>query len=273
MSFKIVTDSGSDITQSEAVELGVTVLPFNIRFGQEEYKDGINLGKEDFYNMLETSEELPTTAAVTPFEFEDTIDGDTLIITLSSKLSCTYQNAVIAASEHANVRVIDSLQATISEGILVKRAIELKNQGLSLDEAYKILEEEKKKIRIVALVDTLLYLKKGGRISPTVAFIGNFLKIKPVISVIDGAVEVIDKARGAKNAQNMLRKLTREEEIDYSMPYSVAFSGNDDTLVRAYLEESNDIYPEGTNFPLCKVGAVIGTHIGPNAIAAAFFKK
>lgn len=276
MSFKIVTDSGSDLSKEEALEHDITVLPLTTHFGEETCKVGIDMTIDEFYSKLEKCSELPHTAAVTPLQYEevyDSTDEDILVISLSGALSCTYQNGVIAADGRPNVYCCDSKQATIGQVLLIRRAVELRSEGKSCKEVHEILEREKDDIILIALLDTLLYLKKGGRISGAKAFIGNILKIKPVITLRDGSVDLRDKARGAKNGANLLRKLAESDGIDFNRPYGVAYSGSDDTLVKEYLEGCKDLYENYTIDSLQRVGGIIGTHIGPNAIAVAFFRN
>ncbi len=134
------------------------------------------------------------------------------------------------------------------------------------------LEAEKKKVRVIAALDTLENLKKGGRISPAVALAGTLLGIKPVIGIVDGKVEMLGKARGPKNINNLLRQLTLENGIDFVRPICLAYSGNDDALLQRYIADSKDLY-EGKidHLPIAKVGSVIGTHAAAGAVALAFF--
>ena len=211
---KIITDSGSDISQEEGKILDITIIPFKTYFNEEEYLDGITLSHRQFYEKLIEEDTLPKTSQITPFEFEEifkeaTKDGDEVIyISISKKLSGTYQSACIASLEFDGlVRVVDSENACAGEQILVKLACDLRKQGYTIDEMEEKLNEMKKQIKLLALVDTLEYLKKGGRISSTTAFIGNLLSIKPVIEIKDGEVGVAGKARGSKNGNNILREL------------------------------------------------------------------
>lgn len=282
MAVKIIIDSACDMLKDEADKLGIIRIPLTVSFGEESYKDGIDINHQLFYEKLIESSELPTTSQINPAIFADYINpvleaGDTpLIITLSSKLSGTYQSACIAAEDaNGDVYVVDSLNATLGERVLILRAVELVNQGMDAADIAATLDEEKKDIRLLALLDTLEYLKKGGRISPAVAFAGGVLNIKPVVAVIDGEVELIGKARGSKNANNLLRELiSKGNGIDFSRPFDLAYSGLSDKYICKYIEDSEDMWKDSVNdLHISVVGAVVGTHVGPGAIAVSFFEK
>ena len=190
MSIRIITDSASDILRRDIPEL--TIIPMTVTFGDRTYQDGVNLSHTEFYEKLIESDTLPVTSQVNPGQFEDTFrsaveSGETVIaITLSSKLSGTYQSACIAAEEFpGKVYVVDSLNAAIGQQILVLRALELLKEHENAEKIVAILNHEKQNIRLVALLDTLEYLKRGGRIPKTVAFAGGLLSIKPVIALKD----------------------------------------------------------------------------------------
>ncbi len=282
MGIKFIIDSASDVLPSEAAELGVIHLPLTVMFGEETYRDAVDLTHEEFYEKLIESDTLPTTSQINPSGFEDAIRsvveaGDTaIVITVSGKLSGTYQSAMIAASEfEENVFVIDSESVCVGERLLLYRGLELRYQGLSAAEIVDTLNKEKKKIRLLALLDTLEYLKKGGRISSAVAFAGNLLSIKPVVSLVEGEIVMLGKARGSKQGNNLLRDLTlRGNGIDFDKPYALAYSGLSDKLLQKYIADSAELYNTHTDeLPITTVGCVIGTHAGPGAIAVAFFEK
>lgn len=275
---RIITDSASDFTVEEANKLGITIVPMIITFDDKEYLDGINLSKEDFFKLLIESSTMPKTSQVTPYRFievfEQYPDDEIICITMSSKLSGTYQSAVNAKGDNENIYVVDSLNVTVGENILVRLALKLINDGCSAQKIVKILDEQKKKIKLVALLDTLEYLKKGGRISPLVASIGTLLHIKPVIEIKNGEVNILGKARGSKVGTNKLReKVLEYGGINFDMPFATAYSGLTDVILVKYLEDSKDLYPEGIEIPRLLIGSTIGTHIGPGAIALAFFQN
>ena len=282
MAIKFVVDSGADIISQECAGLGITHLPLKVIFGQEEYEDAVNLSHRQFYEKLIECDELPSTSQVTPAAFEEAfrkiVDGGdvAIAIVLSSKLSGTYQSAVIAAEEFApgQVYVVDSLSVSLGQRILVQRAMGMAEKGFSPIEIVKTLEEEKHRIRLMALLDTLEYLKRGGRISKTVAFAGGVLNIKPVIALVDGEVRLVGKARGSKQANNLLREMVRQSGVDFSRPLCLAYSGLSDDMLQKYIAGSAELW-EGNaqSLPIATVGCAIGTHAGPGAIAVAFFEK
>ncbi len=276
MAIKFIVDSASDITTSEAKELGIICVPLTVLFGEEEFYDSVNLTHKQFYEKLVESNVMPVTSQVTPSRFaeafeEVTKEGDTaVVITISSKLSGTYQSAVIAAEEYeGKVFVVDSNNVAVGARVLIKRALELRDRGLSAEEIVEKLNEEKDNIRLFALLDTLEYLKKGGRISATVAFAGGLLSIKPIVAVQDGKVELVGKARGAKNGSKLLNQMIADAGgIDYDMPYALAYSGLTDDVAKSYVSENTELWK---SVEVSTVGCVIGTHAGPGAIISAFF--
>lgn len=279
MKTRIIVDSTADLMPE--YKSRVSVVPLTVHFGKEEYIDGVTIDHKSFYEKLIESDALPTTSQATPYafmkEFEKTKEAGeaAVVITLASKFSGTYQSAVIAAEEYENVYVIDSASATVGSGILVELAFRLLDEGKSAEETAQILEEEKKKIIIIALVDTLEYLKKGGRISKAVALAGGVLNIKPVISVTDGEINMLGKARGSKAGNNLLvQEIEKAGGIDFSKPALLGYSGLSDLLLLKYIEDSRRIW-EGNlgKVRYTTIGSVIGTHAGPGAVGVAFFKN
>ena len=279
MKTRIIVDSTADLMPE--YKSRVSVVPLTVHFGEEEYIDGVTIDHKTFYEKLIESDVLPSTSQATPdafmkeFEKAKTAGESAVVITLASKFSGTYQSAMIAAAEYENIYVVDSASAAMGSGILVELAFRLLDEGKSAEEIAAILEEEKKKIVIVALVDTLEYLKKGGRVSKTVAFAGTVLNIKPVLSVVDGEINMLGKARGSKMGNNLLvQEIDKAGGIDFSKPVLLGYSGISDALLQKYIEDSRYIW-EG-NLPEIRyttVGSVIGTHAGPGAVVIAFFKK
>lgn len=280
MPLRIIIDSGSDILLHEADELGLIHLPLKVIFDGVEYKDCVNLSHKEFYEKLIESDVLPTTCQITPADYLDALKkcgtDDVLIITLSGKLSGTFQSACIASEDYdGNIAVVDSESVALGERLIVLRAVAMRDEGKSLEEIYEALNEEKKRLRVLALLDTLEYLKKGGRISKTVALAGTMLSIKPVVAVENGEVAMLGKARGSRQGNNLLRELIlKGNGIDFSMPYCLAYSGLSDMLLKKYIEDSSDLWNHATDsLPIVTVGCTIGTHVGPGAIAVAFFEN
>lgn len=279
---KLITDSGSDIPQKEAKELGIIVIPILTLFSNVEYQDGVTLTHEEFYNKLEEGKEFPKTCQVNPgtydmvFRNEIEQGNEILCITLGSKLSGCFQSAKIAASNYADkVSVVDSNNVCIAQRNLVMLAYDLIKEGKTREEIVSILNKEKENVCVLAALDTLEYLQKGGRISKAVAWIGGVLAIKPVVAVKDGEVKLIGKARGYKNAHNLLTQFVKKSGgIDFSKPLSLAYSGNSSALLEKYIESSKPLY-EGHEeaLKIYSIGCAIGTHVGPGAVAVSFFKK
>lgn len=277
MSVKIITDSGSDMMQMQDEIL--KCVPLTIRFGQEEFKDDEDLSHHDFYCKLIEEDTLPQTSQATPFEFAKAIENglkeadEVLVITLSSKLSGTWQSAVLAAQDFDNVWIVDSENVALGQKALVSYACQLAKEGKTASEIADILNEEKKNVCLIALLDTLEYLKKGGRISSAAAVAGSVLNIKPVISIENGEVVTLGKARGSKKGGNMLREqVAKDGGIDFSRPYFVGYTGLDSSLADKYITDSENLWesPEKRPEPHT-VGGAIGTHAGPGAIAVAYF--
>lgn len=282
MAIHFIIDSASDILPSEASAMGVIHLPLKVVFGQEEYADSITLSHREFYEKLVESDELPTTCQIPPVEFCEALskvmkDGDSaVIVTLSGKFSGTYQSAVIAAQDYpGRVFVVDSKNASLGERILIQRGLALRDQGLSAQEIAQTLDAEREKIRLLALLDTLEYLKKGGRISAATALAGSLLSIKPVIAIEDGAVAMVGKARGSRQGNNLLRELVLKcGGINFDMPVCLAYSGLSDAMLQKYIADCSDLWQGYTQqLPIATVGCTIGTHVGPGVIAVAFFEK
>ncbi len=277
---RIITDSASDLPQN--CNERVTVLPMSIRFGECEYRDGVDISTKEFYEKLIESDELPTTSLISPGVFAEAFrfavdNGEkVVVVTISSKLSGTYQSAVLAAQDFPDdVFVIDSKNVAAAEQILVLRGLELIEQGMSAQEVANKLETEREEIHIVALLDTLEYLKKGGRVSSAVAFVGGALSIKPVVTCKDGEVAIIGKARGSKNGNNFLiKEIESTAGVDFSRPLRLGYTGLTDALLQKYIEDSSELWKgHDDSIVISHIGSTIGTHIGPGAIAVAFFEK
>lgn len=273
---RILTDSGSDICAPFPENL--TVIPLTIHFGPEEYRDGETIDHKTFYEKLTSGSALPTTSLIPPGEFEQAYKkaqdaGESVIaIVLSSKLSGTYQSAALAAEGFDHVYVVDSLNATLGEQILVKYALQLVERGMSAADIAAELERAKSHVNLMGLPDTLEYLHRGGRVSKTVAVLGGALSIKPVLRLVDGVVVMIGKARGSKNGNNYLIQEVNKSGVDFSKPLCLGYTGLSDELLQRYIADSRQLW-EGKvdTLPISTVGATIGTHVGPGAIVVAFF--
>ena len=279
MKTRIIVDSTADLLPQH--KRRVHTVPLTVRFGEDEYIDGVTIDHKTFYEKLVESDLLPTTSQGTPDAFAGEYEKAkqagqaAVVITLSSQLSGTYQSACIAAADYENVYVVDSGTVAIGGGILVELALRLMDEGLDAAAIAARLEEEKQKIVIVALVDTLEYLKKGGRISATVAFAGAMLNIKPVLSLEQGAITILGKARGSKMGNNLLvQEIEKVGGVDFKMPVLMGYTGLSDALLVKYIEDSRPLWDAGLDeVHTTAIGSVIGTHVGPGAVAVAFFKN
>ena len=274
----IIVDSTADIT--EDVKERLTVVPLTLRFGDEEYIEGVTIQKKEFYQKLIESDVLPKTSQAVPADFSDIFEkiaaaGESaVVITLSSKLSGTWQSAMIAAREHEeSIYVVDSRNVAIGTAILAKLALRLVDEGMGAREIAERLEKEREKICLIAMLDTLEYLKKGGRISAAAAFAGGVLSIKPVVCIRDGEIVILGKARGSKQGNNLLvSEIRKTGGIDFTKPILLGYTGLDDTLLQKYIEDSKALWEEGiSSLETTMIGSVIGTHAGPGAVAVAFF--
>lgn len=274
----IIVDSTADIT--EDVKERLIVVPLTLRFGDEEYIEGVTIQKKEFYQKLIESDVLPKTSQAVPADFSDIFEkiaaaGESaVVITLSSKLSGTWQSAMIAAREYEDsVYVVDSRNVAIGTAILAKLALRLVDEGMGAREIAERLEKEREKICLIAMLDTLEYLKKGGRISAAAAFAGGVLSIKPVVCIRDGEIVILGKARGSKQGNNLLvSEIRKTGGIDFTKPILLGYTGLDDTLLQKYIEDSKALWEEGiSSLETTMIGSVIGTHAGPGAVAVAFF--
>ncbi len=275
---QIIVDSTTDLAQQYAGQ--VLTAPLIVSFGDTQYQDGIDLTRNAFYEKLESEDILPKTSQPSPAVFENLyrqvrekgMDG--IVITISSELSGTYQSACLAAQDYPEISVVDSKNVAVGTGILAQYAIECANAGMPRQQLVEELERKKEDICLVAMLDTLEYLMKGGRLSRTAAFAGGLLNIKPVITIKDGAVVVLGKARGIKKANNLLVELIMQNGVEYSMPVLLGYSGTSDVLLQNYIADSSSLW-EGhlERLDSSQICSVIGTHAGPGAVAVAFFKS
>ncbi|MEG0249723.1 MAG: DegV family protein [Peptostreptococcus sp.] len=280
MGIKFVVDSASDFSYEEAQNLGITFLPLTVTINHKEYRDGIDITNEEFYNFLESNETLPKTSQVTPYQFEEAFksiidDGDVAIaITISSKVSGTYSSAHVAAQNFpGKAFVIDSLSGSIGEKILLLYGLELIKTMDKVEDVVKELNDKREKIAVYYLLDTLEYLQKGGRVSKLTSLAGALLSVKPIFTLIGGEVTLAGKARGFKKGHNMLRDLVSERgDVDTSKPSMLSYSGNNKDVLNKYLDKYREMLKVNIDeLPVTQLGSTIGTHLGPNAIGIAFF--
>ena len=278
MSVQIIVDSTADLTP--ALKERVLTVPLTVHFGQEEYIDGVTIDHQTFYKKLISGDTLPSTSQASPAGFEEkyqqirSAGNSAVVITVASKVSGTYQSAVIAADGYENIHIVDSGSVAIGSGILTELALQLADAGLDAAQIADRLEEEKKKLRVVAVVDTLEYLKRGGRISKTVAFAGGLLNVKPLLGITDGEILILGKARGNKQANNQLvNEIEKSGGIDFSRPVMLGYTGLTDELLQGFIATSQDLLSSLPELRSTVIGSVIGTHAGPGAVAVAYFCK
>lgn len=278
MSIKIIVDSAADLAPEYTDK--VVKIPMTLTFGSDEFKDGITINKDDFYEKLEKCDILPKTSQIPPLDFETVFEqvareGDqAVVITVASELSGTWQNACLAAEDFPGIHVVDSHNASIGTGILAEYAVQCAEKGMQAEELAAHLDEVSREIRVIARLETLDYLRKGGRISKAAALAGGVLNIRPVLTLENGQIVLLGKARGTKKANNILTEQVEQEGIDFTRPVLLGYSGRSDALLQEYIESSRILW-EGQTSKLAQtqMGSIIGTHAGPGAVAVAFFVR
>lgn len=270
--FRIIADSTCDYTVKEAENAGISLMPLKVRFGQKEYLDKVNLTNEEFYKKLRAAEELPKTALVSAGEFlaeyEKYPEDDIIVITISSRLSGTYQSARAAKqlSGRENIFIIDSGSASLGAALLVDKAVSLRG-GMPAKQAAKTLRGYAERVRIVGIIDTLKYLVKGGRLSPLQASVGGLLGIKPLLLIRYGEIINIAKARGQAAAYQKLAEVVKKLKIDRSEEIIFGHAENESGL-----EKIAAIAGNPKNSRSLTIGSAVGTHTGPGVICMAFFE-
>lgn len=277
---ELITDSTSDISQEEAAALGVRVLPLIVNFGEESFRDGIDITNADFYQRLRAAETLPTTSQINPDAFltvfQEVLDrgNQAVCIFLSSELSGTFQSARIARDilGSEDIFVIDSRHVAMTLSLLVTEAARLRDTGLTAAELADQISVLREKLRLYAVVDTLKYLKMGGRISAATAAVGGMLGITPIIAIQDGKVESVGKSRGRKAGIQWIYDRVAEENIDLSRP--IGFVHTDCTEALEAMEAAfADAAAQATQVQRKEIGAAVGTHAGPGAAGISYFVK
>ena len=276
---QIIIDSTVDLPDD--ARGAYRVVPLTVHFGDEAFVDGVTIDRERFYERLVESDVLPTTSQATPASFDEVFRevaraGDSaVVLTISSKLSGTYQSACIAADGYENIYVVDSQTVAIGSGILAEYALQCARSGMDAAQIVRRLEKKRQDVCLLALLDTQEYHKRGGRISRTVAFAGGLLSIKPVVTVQDGEILVVGKARGSKQGNNLLmEKVHTCGGIDFDLPLLLGYSGLSDVCLRKYVEDSRSLWQgHAETLASTRICSVVGTHTGPGVVAVAFFRK
>ena len=276
---RILTDSASDILPGQAQELGVTVIPLNVTFEDGTIvRDGVDLTPSEYYASLSSCRKLPTTSQPSPELFETFFReaaeaGDQVIgIFISSQLSGTCQCAHLAAdlADVENVFFVDSETVCLAEALLVRLAVKLRAEGKAAETIVAALEEAKKHLHLIAAIDDLKYLRKGGRLPAAVAVAGGMLGIKPLITIKEGKVSMAGKARGLPGAYvTMFKKLEEMGGVHPGFDMVVAYSTSPKEV-----EPLQTFLTRNLNLPqplVGQIGCVIGTHAGPGAFGVAFF--
>ena len=276
---KILVDAASDYDIHEAEENNIEFVPIGVTMGEEILYDGVNITRDEFFIKLRDSKEFPKTSQPSPQVFVDIFEkvkekGDEMIcLLLSSKLSGTVQSAMLAKNMigYQNIHIIDSLTATFAIKIMADYGRKLIEQGKTSGEIADAIEAVKSKVKVLAVLDTLENLYKGGRLSKLEAGVGNIAKIKPLITLTeDGKIAVKGKSIGRKKACNDIIKLLSEEEIDYTFPVYGIYSYGTENLEN-FMEQSKEIGIQYTD--RLQIGPTIGTHIGEGAYGIVFVQK
>lgn len=271
---KILADSTCDISEEMAKRLDIGIIPMCTVFGDDVFRQDIDLSASEFYKKLEASKISPSTVQLTPYDLEQTYkeatsDGSEVVaIHLSSALSGTYQSAVVASREVSNVYPVDSQSATFGIALLVRIAAQMRDVGMSAAEIADKLNALSGKVRLYAYIPTLKYLVRGGRLSATAGMVGGMMNVYPIISISDGAVKNVGKARGKSAALNEIIKHVSKERIDteYGVTFGHAVAPKDLNELKANISGAID----GCEYDDCEIGAVIGTHSGPGAVGLAY---
>lgn len=277
----IVTDTASDILESEARELDVRLAAFDISFGEEHCSRNTPQDLARFYNLLTTSEVFPKTSQPSPESYLEYIhEGqergeDVLIIALTSTISGSVESARLAAklSGYDRVAVVDSRQAIVSERMVVEYACQMRNEGKTLEETVAAIKDFSGRIQISGILDTLTYLQKGGRIPASLARIGNLFKIKPLVAVEDGVLMSPTAARGTNAAKKAIWKRLDPEHLDASWPIYFVYADRRDLAEKFAAETVEKFGLDPQNTRICQISGTVGAHLGPGCFGYAFLTK
>ena len=271
---RIITESSCDLTPERAGAIGVELIYMKLTFGEEEYIDKVTITNEEFYRKLETTEEMPGTTLINTGEFIEIFDrypeDDLIVLTISSKLGGTFHAAGLAKEQcgRENIYIIDSRSVSAAMGLLVQKAAQIRDTGASAEEIYRQLLSYRDRLHLIAVVDTLKYLIKGGRLSKATGYIGNVLNIKPILLLsCDGEPVIYDKVRGFKNALKKIKQYVEEKlppDENEIMGYGHADAPEGAKELKALMGLEGDIYT---------IGSIVGSHAGPGTVGMAYFSK
>jgi fatty acid kinase fatty acid binding subunit len=272
-SFRVVTDSTADVPPDWSDRYGIEVVPLNVLFGKESFRDGVDLNSDQFFARLERSDELPTTSAPAPGDFQSVYErlarecDGVISVHIGSNLSATVEAARLgaAAVESFPVHIVDSGTTGMPVAFLCRVAAERK----SLDEAVAAVEARTDKTKILALLDTLRYLEKGGRIGRAQYLVGSLLNFKPIVGLFDGAVQAVDRVRTRRRAIERLADLLRGDLPVESL--NVMYSTDPEDAQR--LQGELQLELDGIDVGLGRIGAVLGTHVGPRAMGLTYIRS
>lgn len=275
---RIITDSLCDLTMDHAKEINIDILPLTVRFGDSDYKCGIDLKNEEFYEKLANDSQHPSTAAVNPYEFEElfrkyTEDGDEIVAILFSQyMSTTFQSAQIAAKHISTdkLHLIDCQNGAMGQALLIETAVALRDEGKSASEIAETITSLLPKTMTYIVVDSLEYLKRGGRISKSAALLGSLIKLHPVLQVVADGAKPIDKVKGKKSCNAWLIQKLQEAPADTNYKLVIGHS-NAPKRAEAFQEQLREAGIENEIFITC-IGPVVGTHIGPNCLGIGYIE-
>jgi DegV family protein with EDD domain len=278
---RIFTDSTSDLPEELLQRYQIEVVPLYVIFEEQSYQDRVDIHAEQLFDFVAHTGKLPKTAAPSPDDFERAFapfieaDEDIVFIGLSSELSSTIQNAMIAAGSFPDgrIRVIDSRNLSTGIGVLVVKAAQAALEGRSPSEIQAIVTSFFDKIEVSFIIDTLEYLHKGGRCSGVQAFLGSLLKIRPIVKVIDGSMQLTDKVRGKREkALNQLLEnaLAFKDDMDTDFMFITHAQAHDEA---AYVKEQFELHTKVKSVFLSETGCVVSSHCGPHTLGIVFAKK
>ena len=286
--FQLISDGGCDFAAQEAQQYKIDIVPFYVSFDHENYmKEGIDISKEDYFSRMQAKKDLfPKTSQPSPQDYQDVYrphleaGKDIISLTISSKLSGTHNSATLAAELLAEefperkVIVIDSLSSAVGQGLILRELIKMREAGYSIDEAAALAERVKETTKIYFALDTVEYLRRGGRVGPTTALVGGILNLRPVLHLVNGEVEQLESVRGRKKVLQLMEEglvvALKDEVEDIEICVGHILCEDDAEKLNADLEKALSTTIDN---PITAVGAAIGTHTGPGAIAVAYCKK